>query len=89
MHEWLESFQWVQLISDGRSDYRRNQRVESETRVLEHSDLNLGKGRGKKKKKPLKFIKLKRRARQKSSFGEKSRKWHKLKYMNRKSKKKK
>lgn len=49
MHEWLESFQWVQWISDGRSDYRRNQRVESETRVLDHSDLNLGKEKKKKR----------------------------------------
>lgn len=74
MHEWLESFQWVQLISDGRSDYRRNQRVESETRVLEHSDLNLGKGRGKKKK-AIKIYQVKEKSKTKIKF------WREIKKM--------
>lgn len=65
MHEWLESFQWVQWISDGRSDYRRNQRVESETRVLDHSDLNLGK---EKKKKDIKIYHVKEKSKTKIKY---------------------
>lgn len=42
-HEWMEQFQRVQWISSGRSDYSRNQRLKGETRLLEHSDLNLEK----------------------------------------------
>lgn len=72
MHEWLESFQWVQWISDGRSDYRRNQRVESETRVLDHSDLNLGK---EKKKKDIKIYHVKEKSKTKIKF------WREIKKM--------